>query len=85
MTPGPCFSVRLFTARRGEPGHRRGEYTPKNFRMVKVSLRSLQGKTAGEEFPFFAAVFLHELGEARKVCARGCVVARRAAGAPILF
>ena len=29
-------------------------------------------KTAGEECPFFAAVFLHELGEAWKVCERGC-------------
>ena len=35
LTLGPCFSVRLFTARRGEPGHRRGEYTPKNFEWFK--------------------------------------------------
>jgi|OM-RGC.v1.037541066 hypothetical protein len=53
--------------------------------MATVSLRSLQVKTAGEVSPFFAAVFLHELGEARNVSAMGSVVARRAAGASILF
>ena len=64
-------------ARRGRPGRgRRGGVQPAAPRAADCSgaergcqppktAQRATGKTAGEECPFFAAVFLHELGEGR--------------------
>ena len=65
-TPGPWFSVSILLQSRVKPGHRRGEYTPQKIADVSRRLRFPQGEDRRRRILFFAAVFLHELGEVRK-------------------